>query len=148
LDQALDLAIQSDGKIIVVGSIQHNFGLVRLNTDGTLDETFSDDGIQTPSFPDLSNALGVAIRGDGRIMLAGLYFSSSSGTHIAVARYLPNGELDLSFSSDGTMTASYSAAIAENVWDIALQSDGKFVLAGRLLRSNGEYDIMVARFWQ
>jgi uncharacterized delta-60 repeat protein len=142
---AWGLAIQSDGKIVVVGSIQGNFGLVRLNTDGSLDTTFSDDGIQTTSFSSNSYAYGVAIRDDGAIMVAGLYFAAG-GSHIAVARYLPDGTLDPSFSSDGTMTASY--ADAEWVRDIALQDDGKFVLSGFLTRSNGDRDVMVARFWQ
>src|SRR4051812_10722523 len=53
-DSAAKVAIQSDGKAVVVGAASNgtdfNFAIARLNVDGTLDTTFDGDGKQTVSF--------------------------------------------------------------------------------------------------
>jgi uncharacterized delta-60 repeat protein len=75
-DTASGMAIQSDGKLLVVGSSavgsSANFALVRYNVDGSLDTSFNSTGKVTTPFPDgASGAHSVAVQGDGKIVVAG-----------------------------------------------------------------------------
>jgi uncharacterized delta-60 repeat protein len=129
-EYANDVAIQADGKIVVAGNTGAGFALARYNTDGTLDTSFSADGKQTTAFGGQSDiATGVAIQADGRIVVGGYTFTGGTSSHdFALARYNPDGSLDASFSGDGKQVADLGGNdIAEG---IALQSDGKIVLAG------------------
>ena len=124
---ASDLALQPDGKIVVVGQAAGDFAVVRYNSDGSVDNSFSGDGIELTNFggPDES-ARGVAIQPDGKIVVAG---NAVAGTNVfGVARYLPDGTPDNSFSFDGKTTiliGNFCFAAA-----VAMQSDGKIVVAG------------------
>lgn len=145
-DQANGVALQSDGKIIIAGisfDSQQKFAIARLNTDGSLDTTFSHDGKQITSFGIQSDlATTVAIQPDGKIVVAGasgiLQFYS-----FALARYLPDGTLDSTFSNDGLQVVPLSSS--ENIiYSMVLQPDGKIVVAGYAYQSL-KY-IAVARF--
>jgi uncharacterized delta-60 repeat protein len=90
-NQIDDLAIQPDGMIVAVGyavcargAILFKFGLARYRADGDLDAFFGRDGTVTTGFRG-TDALGrgVALQGDGRVVVAGL-----AGDRFAVARYL------------------------------------------------------------
>ena len=98
-DQGQDVAVQSDGKLVVAGFAQNgstptkDFALARYNTNGTLDTTFDADGRVITDFfgmDELSNddmANGVAVQPDGKIVAAGYGYDSSGTTAFAVARY-------------------------------------------------------------
>lgn len=86
-----DVALQSDGKIVIVGYYTEMgisyFGLARLNSDGTFDNTFSSDGLQTTLIENNCRAYSVLIQPDGKILVGGT--SSSTGNYgLAIARYL------------------------------------------------------------
>jgi uncharacterized delta-60 repeat protein len=80
-------------------------------------------------------AQGVAIQGDGKIVVAG-YTSTLSNTpvHTAVVRYDANGILDTSFGGSGKIITAVSASLDSGT-SVAVQSDGKIVVAGA--SSNG-----------
>ncbi len=132
--EARDVAVQADGKIVAVGqvgagSVEH-FALVRYKTNGLLDPSFDGDGkVTTPfgaPFGSLAGANAVAIQPDGKIVAAGWKLANDS--RFAVARYMPNGALDTSFSGDGkvvTTMGSYDTA-----YSVAIQADGRIVVAG------------------
>src|SRR5579884_2450428 len=66
------VAIQSDGKIVVVGEVGGFGGFVRLKTNGTLDSSFGSNGLVTVRFADVDSiTLGVGIQTDGKIVGAG-----------------------------------------------------------------------------
>lgn len=67
------IATQSDGKVVVVGDIgsDYNMTILRYNSDGGLDVTFNDDGIQTFANPGTDIAYDVAIDSEGRFILVG-----------------------------------------------------------------------------
>src|SRR6476659_7420196 len=114
---------QPDGKIIVAGSTpggDYRFALARYNPDGSLDTSFSSDGKQTTDLGGFDQANGVAVQGDGKIVVAG-----NGGPGGAVARYNPNGSLDTSFSGDGKQTTNFLSASG-----IALQGDGTIAVVG------------------
>ena len=75
-DAAYAVALQPDGKIVAVGGGGDDFGLVRYNTDGTLDTSFSGDGKQSThpgaSGYDSDSAHAVTIQADGKIVVAGV----------------------------------------------------------------------------
>lgn len=151
-DVGRDVAIQSDGKVVVAGYAQINliagtavyFAAVRYNTDGTLDTGFDSDG-KCATTVGSGDAFGyaVALQSDGKIVLAG-YASNGSNNDFAVIRYNSDGTLDIGFDSDGrVMTAVGSGGDA--VYDVVIQPDGKIVAAG--VSHNGtNYDIAVVRY--
>ena len=102
LDTAAAVAVQSDGKIIVAGTSYRTtgqvFAVARLNSDGSLDNTFGADGKQTIDFGSthaVDNA--VAVQTDGTILVAGFAFQGSSQL-FAVARLLGVATMELSSS--------------------------------------------------
>ncbi|MFI9152156.1 calcium-binding protein [Streptomyces sp. NPDC053367] len=128
------LALQPDGKIVVggeVGSTAFDFALMRFTTDGSVDTTFSGDGIVRTDFGGYEAVEALAVQPDGRIVAAG-----SSDGRAAVGRYLSDGSPDTSFDGNGRVLTT-GATIA----DIALQSDGRIVAAG----TNGD-DFSVLRY--
>jgi uncharacterized delta-60 repeat protein len=126
---ANDVAIQADGKIVIVGvsvsGDNGSFGVARFNTDGSFDTSFSSDGRLTTDFGSGGEgASAMAIQADGKIVVAG-----NSNGDIALARYNANGSLDTSFSSDGKLTTAVGSS-SDVASDVAIQADGKIVVAG------------------
>lgn len=74
-------------------------------------------------------ALCVAIRSDGKIVAAGQAFVSAR-IAFAVARYNSNGTLDTSFGKGGKTTTSFVGSLVDQAFSVAIQSDGKAVVAG------------------
>jgi uncharacterized delta-60 repeat protein/uncharacterized repeat protein (TIGR01451 family) len=100
-DQAFTVAIQG-GKIVVTGggvvSGGEDFALARYNSDGTLDTTFSGDGRVNTDFGSANEqARGVALQGDGKIVVAGFAFVSGAND-FALARYQSQGTADLALT--------------------------------------------------
>lgn len=132
-DEAKDVVIQPDGKIIIAGGCNNNFinkfSLIRLNPDGSLDTDFGVGGKVETQFgnSNISLAECVALQTDGKIVVAGSTFVGSYFI-MAVARYLPDGQLDGTFSGDGLFSYSLAGSISIN--SLAIQSDGSILLAG------------------
>ncbi len=149
-DQAFAVAIQSDGKIVVAGfshNVTHNdFALVRYNSDGSLDTTFDTDGKVTTdigaSSDDVANS--IAIQSDGKIVIAG---ASHNGANydFALARYNSNGSLDTTFDADGKVTTAIGIG-TDFITAIAIQSDGKIVVAGISNSGGTNDDFALARY--
>jgi uncharacterized delta-60 repeat protein len=139
-DEAADVVIQSDGKIVVGGSVDlfsaENFGLMRFNSDGTLDTSFSGDGMQTTDFGSEDSLSGLALQANGRIVAAGTT-GNNPNYDFALARYFVNGNLDTNFSFDGKVTTDF---VGENdlAEDVLIQPDGKIVAGGRATFSTDE----------
>jgi uncharacterized delta-60 repeat protein len=119
-DYGRDVALQPDGKIVVVGGSYagaggtHRFALARFNPDGSLDPSFDADGRVTTEFGNVA-ADAVALQPDGKIVAVGGQ---------TVARYLLDGSLDPSFGVDGHVATDFGAS------DVAIQADGRIVVAG------------------
>ncbi len=120
-DSANGLALQADGKILVVGSAGSvdSGAVVRYNVDGTLDTSFGSGGIAVLDFGRRNGAPNrqVAIQEDGKIVIGG-----SARTGFAVARLLQNGSPDSSFGSGGLVLANPGGKTgAAAGWGIAIQ---------------------------
>src|SRR5439155_8159035 len=137
-DIANAVAIQADGKLVVVGQTYKNndystedFVVARYNTDGTLDTSFGRGGKVRTDFPGLAAVpSAVVIQPDGKIVVAGGAFPLFTfAGDFKVVRYNPNGSLDTSFGSGGIVTTIFPGD-GSYAFAVALQSDGKIIAAG------------------
>jgi uncharacterized delta-60 repeat protein len=132
--QANGVAVQPDGKIVVVGfawnSTNRDFLLVRLNSDGSLDPGFGSSGIVTTQIGTANDtAIALALQADGKIVAAGTT-NSSGQLDFALARYTATGDLDTTFGTGGMVVVS-NPTDGEIVSALRLQPDGKIVAAGQ-----------------
>ncbi|MFD4597320.1 calcium-binding protein [Streptomyces sp. NPDC058464] len=143
-DSANDVAVQSDGKIVSVGSSasdtvpESDFALTRHNADGTLDTSFGGDGRVTtpvnnmipPEELQWSEAHAVALQPDGKIVVAGgSWRGYENCCWFTVARYNTDGTLDTGFGGgDGRVFTDFGTP--EEAMDVAVQPDGRIVAAG------------------
>ena len=145
-DGVTSMVLQTDGKILVAGyhdiGTDIDYALSRINTDGTLDSSFGINGKVTTAigtYYDEANAL--AIQSDGKIVAAGRSLQVFS-----MARYNNDGSLDLSFSGDGKLMTQINTWIDNTATSIAIQPDGKIILAGYAKTSQFFYDFALARY--
>jgi uncharacterized delta-60 repeat protein len=142
-DSGLAVAIQpADGKIVVAGYAykfsgfygNNDFALARYNVDGSLDTSFSGDGILTTDFVNSvdEDAVAVVLQADGKIVAAGYsqdFSEDPFDNDFTLARYNSDGSLDTSFSGDGKVTTDFNGD-TDIAHAVALQADGKIVVAG------------------
>jgi len=148
-DWGYSVACQSDGKIVVAGystsGSNNDFALVRYNANGSLDTSFDSDGkVTTPVGSSSDYAYSVAVQSDGKIVAAGYSSISGNGYDFALVRYNPNGSLDTSFDSDGKVTTAIGSS-DDYGRSVALQSDGKIVVAGYSYNGSN-YDFALVRY--
>lgn len=144
-DNAWGSALQPDGKIILTGPAKsggnYEFGMARLNADGTLDNSFGNGGkVVTPLTGGDDFSWSVALQADGKILLGG----RSSTPAFAMARYNANGTLDNSFGAGGVVTTAVGGAGC-NARVVLVQPDGKILLGGNSTLLGTE-DFAVARY--
>jgi uncharacterized delta-60 repeat protein len=161
-----DVAVQADGKTVVVGTSSDNrFAVARFNLDGSPDTTFGPDHdgkvlTRIGAYNGVANA--VAIQSNGKIVVAGAARKDSPtlpSSWVAVARYMPDGSLDKYFGNTVTSNGIAITAMGtdEGLFghpeaaanDVAIAPDGKIVVAGYGMPATwtGQNDdFMVARF--
>lgn len=151
--EAAAILIQPDNKILVGGHTNGSgppfnidFDLVRLNPDGTLDDTFGSGGKVTTDFLGREDRIfALALQPDGRIVAAGAASRFAIESDFALARYKPNGKLDKSFGTDGKLTTNFNLD-NEEALAVALQPDGKIIAAGRTHVAGASFDSAIARY--
>jgi uncharacterized delta-60 repeat protein len=134
-DDAYDLLLQPDGKLVAVGTaenaagIRDFFALARYLGNGSLDTSFGSGGkVTTAVGASYDEARAAALQPDGKIVAGGDSYMGSRNI-FALARYNGNGSLDQSFASGGKLTTVVGTDL-ESVLDLALQPDGKVLAAG------------------
>ncbi|MES2617629.1 MAG: T9SS type A sorting domain-containing protein [Bacteroidota bacterium] len=141
-DEPRAIALQPDGKILLAGYSDALFAVVRYKQNGTLDSTFSNDGIQTTAI-DTGNGLATSVHvlKDGKILLVG-YHNYNAQTDCAMAQYKANGQLDSSFGTNGKVIADIGGI--DRIYCATVQPDDKIVVAGNIYTS--DYAFGIARF--
>ncbi len=155
LSRGYAVAAQADGKLVVAGegSVSSTFeiAVVRYNADGSLDASFGDEGsVFVPSGGGgETRATAVKIQTDGKIVVAGYTYSADFQQiirhEVILIRFNANGSLDTSFDSDGKVTASFGITGENAAYALAIQADGKLVVAGSS-GSGSAVDFALARF--
>jgi uncharacterized delta-60 repeat protein len=139
------VAIQPDGKIIAAGynagTNGNSFAVVRYNQDGSPDNSFGTNGLVLTSFGVQSEAKGVALQPDGKIVAAGYSYTGSNNDFV-LARYNSDGSLDPAFGNDGkVITPSVTDDYARSM---AIEPDGKIIVAGQ--SRNPAIDFAMVRY--
>jgi uncharacterized delta-60 repeat protein len=152
--------VQPDGRIVVAGGAENgpafdDFAVARYNSDGTLDTSFSGDGLVLTNISGRIASTdwvrGVALQNDGKIVVAGYTTESGSDSYgLAVARYNSDGRLDTTFSGDGVVK-KYEASGSRDMFghSVAIQPDGKVLVAGSINcvdKYTAGYCTLLARF--
>jgi RHS repeat-associated protein/uncharacterized delta-60 repeat protein len=157
---ARSLALQPDGKLLVGGTFAFagDFVVVRLDADGSPDDTFGTGGTADVPIPGVTDLYGtqlstLLLRPDGDIVAVGA--STTTDAALTVVQLTPTGQLDGTFGdvddgasqgSDGIVT-TLTADEAYGTVTAALQADGKLLVAiGNWTYGNGDYDDEVYRF--
>ena len=135
------MAIQGDGKILVVGNFtQYNGaprgGVVRINSDGSLDSSFNPGSGTTDQFGNPQGGIyTVSVQSDGKVLLSGGFTLFNGTASNGLVRLKPDGSLDTSFTAAST-PSHYTLTV--------LQPDGKVLAAAgfsapvTLVRLNGD----------
>jgi uncharacterized delta-60 repeat protein len=127
------VSVDGDGNLLIGGAIDRNgladFLVMKVLSSGTVDTTFASRGLARTSFGVEKDSISFLIRQTGGELLAVGNTEGFEISHIAMARYLPGGSFDPTFGDGGRLVLDDPLlnAVAS---DVAIQPDGKLVLAG------------------
>jgi len=138
------VAAQADGKVLIAGGFTAANGtnfyrIARLNANGSLDTSFDPGTVlyfNDYAYADLN---AMAVQPDGKVLIGGLFTAVNGTNRNNIARLNADGSLDLSFSSDTGPNST--------VTSMALQPDGKVLLAGHFTTVNGAARSYLARLF-
>ena len=129
-DSVYSITTQSDGKILVGGGFTTYNGtaanrIIRLNTNGSVDNTF----VYGTGFDGNVNSNSIATQSDGKILVGGGFTDYNGTSANGIIRLNSNG------SVDGTFV--YGTGFDNEVYSISIQSDGKILVGGSFASYNG-----------
>lgn len=141
------IVLQPDGQSVVSGlwyntvdNTQH-FLTARFNADGILDPEFGNNGVALTNIgSNYTEVRDVALQPDGKILVVG-----SNYQDIVLARYHGNGQLDMTFSDDGTLETDFADSY-EYGTAVELQADGRIVVAAYTSYFCADRDFAVVRY--
>lgn len=141
---ARNIALQADGKIVIgaytYDDVAADFAVIRLLADGTLDNSFGNNGITIADAGSHDIVDAMTLLNDGKILLAG-----NNYTDFLAARFNTDGSLDTTFGTNGWTATGFDLSDSQ-VKDVALQNDGKILLSGFAYNnSTGKYSMATAR---
>ncbi len=143
--QATSASLQSDGRLVVVGSSFPNFALARYNPSGSLDASFGNGGIVTTVIGSgIAVARSVAIQSDGKIVAVGNAMTDANA-NFAVVRYHSDGALDTTFDTDGKVITAIGNGSSFAI-SVFIQTDNKIVAVGGS-QNGSDGDFAVARYF-
>ena len=146
-DLGYDVALQSNGKIILSGTVHNTSGaynsdivIMRFNKNGKLDTTFGINGKTLIDNNDIDEVRSIKIQSDDKILFTGW---SSFPYNFMIERLLPNGHVDADFGIQGKVATNIT--FNESLEGIEIQADGKIIIAGSY-ENSGEPKIALARY--
>jgi uncharacterized delta-60 repeat protein len=144
-----NLVVGGWGTLLLNGQSSTQFALARFDASGNLDTSFGTAGKAYASFGNRQSLMwSLAIQSDGKLVAAGgTYQSATANYDFALARFLSNGSPDATFGNGGTVVTDVQGSRTDDTaQSVALQSDGKIVVAGWTQLSNGDQPIALARY--
>lgn len=138
------LAVQPDGRILIAGQFDTFAGatrgcIVRLNSDGTVDSSFTTPGLGA-EWPGI---LAVVVQPDGKLLIAGRFTNYAGVIRRRIARLHPDGSLDLTFNA----AVVWSDGADNDINALQLQPDGRIVIGGSFSSYSGVSRNGVARLF-
>ena len=134
------IALQTDGKLVVGGSMDGGFALARYTGTGKLDNTFGTNGVviagQDGNFTLVFGDL--AIQQDGKIVVVGTLETGGHTYPAAIARFNENGTLDEDFQIKFFDDTNFPQSLQHYPRAVALQPDGKIIMTGDMIGKEGE----------
>ena len=148
-DRGVQIAAQTDGKVLVLIIFNFEYTLYRLNPDGTRDTTFGTNGALTIRFNKISSSaiLEMIPLADGRIIITGQVpplGSDASSSDFFVARLTASGNWDKTFGRAGFLQVPFGSGITGRINRAIIQSDGNLLLCGAVF--NPDMDLWMMRF--
>jgi uncharacterized delta-60 repeat protein len=147
-DRAVDVAVQPDGKIVVLGysntSTNEDLLLARYNPDGSMDESFGTNGLVLYNGGGNDRGLGLALQDDGKILATG-YTTATGQRNVLVLRYTVNGTPDTTFGTGGVVTYSSPGSGTDIGFGIAVAPDGGILVTGESANMTNQ-DALVLRY--
>jgi uncharacterized delta-60 repeat protein len=140
------MALDDAGNLLLVGESfigsEQRVTVMRITPDGTLDAGFGTDGVVTTQVStgyNLGN--GILVQPDGKIVVAGSAYTVATSKWSAIAlRYTTAGVLDTTFGTDGVVTVTVAVGAGHCYGKaVALQADGKIVLAGAAADTTSDF---------
>jgi len=134
------LALQPDGKIIVVGSsyngTDNDINVVRFLADGSVDAAWGNRGQLISSVGTDEVAYGVAVQPDGKVLVVG-FAPNGIDNDFLLVRFNSDGSLDATFGLNGIVKTSFrprfAVMLGASANHVAILADGKIVVAGSVL---------------
>ncbi len=130
------IAIQTDGKIVAVGTGGDSFALARYNSNGSLDNTFDVDGKITS---DAGTGKSVVLQADGKMVIA-----VEANKVFGLVRYSADGTLDNTFGSSGKVITQFIGDAVPS--SLVVQPDGKIIAGGSSYTPTSFADFALARY--
>jgi len=147
--KTVELLINNENKILSAGSVgegsSSDFFIIQQNSDGSLDQSFGDGGIQTLSLGPAKDVCNfMKLDAQDRIYVGGSGFAFNEWNNVEIARLNLDGSLDLSFGTQGYISQDFGTNndVANG---LAFQQDGKLIVVGNLVEKN-DINFLVARF--
>ena len=139
----MDMAQQPDGKILLGGrtwdNVSGDFAVVRINEDGSFDNTFGTNGIFRIETAETEASEAMALLDDGTILMVGY-----KDDNYTVAKITADGTLDTTFGINGWVVLPFDGA-SSYADDLAIQDDGKIVISGFVLNGDNRFQVAAAR---
>ena len=150
------MTIQTDGKIVITGERSTNVNdlnktfVIRYNTDGTLDNSFGNEGKVITEYEIEVNSRKIIVQADGKILTSGTYGFLEYSPNFIVTRYKPDGKMDNSFGENGIALSGVFGVNPQGYWytdmhDMVLQPDNKIIIGGKT-GTNGQFNTGLCRF--
>lgn len=141
------VALQTDGKLVVGGTLSGAFALERYASNGTVDNTFGVNGIATASEVENGSILfgDLAIQQDGKIVVVGTWETGGHTYPALVARFNENGTLDEDFGIKAFADGDFPDGMQHYLNGVAIPLDGKIVMSGDMMSYEGNGSIILGR---
>jgi uncharacterized delta-60 repeat protein len=148
-DYAKAIAVQPDGKVVVVGTCQGfaslDYCAVRFDSAGAVDTTFAANGKFSFDFVGQDDeAVAVTLAADGKILIAGTCRSSTAIAQLCVLRLTTSGQLDSTFNTIGGGYVSSSVGSEARASAVVVSPDGAVTVSGSC-RIGAEFQFCLVR---
>ncbi|HEX5052697.1 MAG TPA: hypothetical protein VFZ65_13050 [Planctomycetota bacterium] len=129
-----EVAVQPDGRILAAGRCQtggNSFDMIvtRHLANGSLDTSFSGDGIALTGLPDEDQGNGLVLQPDGKIVVIGTWYPPGSPVQMMAFRFLGDGTPDASFGTGGRSDGAIFGGMNSAGRAIARDGIGRLVAA-------------------